>query len=75
MDRCADPSVQLQVDEAILDYLLYTTTRSLLEQSKSVLSSNDGSKTPSRAELPLQMVDCKIYQGVDLCNVSRLQYV
>lgn len=56
MERCADPLTQLQIDEAILDYLLYTAIRALLRNLQSAilgLRSND----LDDIEFQLQLVD------------------
>ncbi|KAL8798517.1 MAG: hypothetical protein Q9182_006606 [Xanthomendoza sp. 2 TL-2023] len=53
MDRKADRQTQLMIDEAILDYLLYTAINSLLRP----LDHNSVQK--SHAHLPLHLVDCE----------------
>ncbi|KAL8837372.1 MAG: hypothetical protein Q9170_002543 [Blastenia crenularia] len=50
MDRKADPETQLMIDEAILDYLLYTAIKALLEAPEASISTDDS------AQLPIQMV-------------------
>lgn len=52
MDRKADPEAQVMIDEAILDYLLYTAIKALLQETRSLPA------TENHAHLPLQMVDC-----------------
>ncbi|KAI9670112.1 MAG: hypothetical protein M1829_004840 [Trizodia sp. TS-e1964] len=58
MGECVDPDYQSDVDEMILDYLLYMATNALLEESQE---RAEGSKLAapsfSKSELPLQMVD------------------
>ncbi|KAL8912270.1 MAG: hypothetical protein Q9171_002725 [Xanthocarpia ochracea] len=51
MDRKADPETQLMVDEAILDYLIYTAIKSLLKLL------DRGSREEHNVHLPVQMVD------------------
>lgn len=61
MERCADPLTQLQIDEAILDYLLYTAIRALLRNLQSAilgLRSND----LDDIEFQLQLVDCELHK-------------
>lgn len=60
MDRCAEPTTQLGIDEFILDYLIYMAIKDLLEESKAIISSNtDNSiRLDKKVELPLKMVDC-----------------
>lgn len=60
MERFADSTTQLGVDEAILDYLIYNAIKTLLEESKAITSSNidDPGRLPNGVELSLQMVDC-----------------
>ncbi|KAI4229631.1 MAG: hypothetical protein L6R36_000678 [Xanthoria steineri] len=54
MDRKADPETQLEVDEAILDYLIYTAITSLLQ----LLDTIDRSpRKQHNAHLLVQMVD------------------
>lgn len=50
-------STQLSIDEAILDYLLYTANKSLLAYIQSAIN---GGLDAEKIELPLQLVDCKI---------------
>ncbi|KAL8928410.1 MAG: hypothetical protein Q9172_000896 [Xanthocarpia lactea] len=51
MDRKADPETQLMVDEAILDYLIYTAIKSLLKLL------DRGQREEHNVHLPVQMVD------------------
>ncbi|CAL8577896.1 hypothetical protein XPA_003708 [Xanthoria parietina] len=54
MDRKADPETQLEVDEAILDYLIYTAITSLL---KLFDTTNTSPRREHNAYLLVQMVD------------------
>ncbi|KAL8883405.1 MAG: hypothetical protein Q9192_007186, partial [Flavoplaca navasiana] len=54
MDRKADPETQLEIDEAILDYLIYTAIVSLLELLDTIDRSPPQEHT---AHLLVQMVD------------------
>ena len=54
MDRKADPETQLEVDEAILDYLIYTAIVSLLKLLDTIDRSPPKEHT---AHLLVQMVD------------------
>lgn len=57
MDRKADPQTQLMIDEAILDYVVYTAIKALLENSSP--RDNDVSTAAIiHARLPLHMVGC-----------------
>ncbi len=56
MDRKADPETQLEVDEAILDYLIYTAITSLL---KLFDTTNTSPRREHNAYLLVQMVDSK----------------
>lgn len=51
---------QLRVDEAILDYLIFSATHKLIENAKSNLSNDMYTKVEALVELSLEMVDCKI---------------
>ncbi|KAI9844489.1 MAG: hypothetical protein M1837_005572 [Sclerophora amabilis] len=54
----ADPDVQLDVDEMIMDYLLYVTIKTLLEEFSMRLSKDEElPPLPSGSDLTLQMVD------------------
>lgn len=53
MDRKADPQTQLLVDEAILDYFMYTASKAMLKSPKDTVAAE------GHAHLPLQMVGCK----------------
>lgn len=60
MERFADPFLQLEIDEWILDYLTFSATKALLEEYKG---SKDGlGNTAERQEqssVLIQLVDCK----------------
>lgn len=56
MDRKADPETQLEVDEAILDYLIYTAITSLLKLLDTIDISP---RKQHNAHLLVQMVDSK----------------
>jgi len=60
MERCADPSTQLEVDEGILDYLVYTAIKVLLEDNKSCRHGHDEAEAHVPPDLPFQMVDCRL---------------
>ena len=57
--KSADAGTRLDVDEAILDYLLYTAVKALLKDRQA--RKHDSIPTPERrkADLPLQMVECQ----------------
>lgn len=61
----ADILTQLSIDEAILDYLLYSAIKSLLAYIQSAIN---GGLDAEKIELPLQLVDCKIF--VPTCTIS-----
>lgn len=71
MERCADPLMQLQIDEAILDYLLYTAIKALLKHLQSAIIGLV-SKNLDKIEVPLQLVDCEISQFLYLCSLLPL---
>lgn len=60
MERFADTLTQLSIDEAILDYLLYTAIKSLLTYIQSAITGGLDSNNQEKIELPLQLVDCEI---------------
>lgn len=53
-------SSQLRVDEAILDYLIFSATHKLIEEAKLVLANDMYPKMEAPLELSLEMVDCKL---------------
>lgn len=59
MAESDNASAQLRVDEAILDYLIFAATSTLIENAKSVLSNDVCSKDEALAEISLELVDCK----------------
>lgn len=61
----ADILTQLSIDEAILDYLLYSAIKSLLTYIQSAIN---GGLDAEKIELPLQLVDCKI--SIPTCTMS-----
>lgn len=68
MDRKADPETQLEVDEAILDYLIYTAIISLLKLLDTIDISP---RKEHNAHLLVQMVDGTYL----LTSISRTQLV
>ena len=61
LDRSADPLLQLEIDEWILDYLIFSAIKALLEDYKgSKGGPDDASDKKERASLCLQLVDCEL---------------
>lgn len=58
LEKRADILTQLSIDEAILDYLLYTAIKSSLAYIQSAINS---ALDAGKIELPLQLVDCEIF--------------
>ncbi len=58
-EKRADSSTQLEVDEAILDYLLFTATQALLEDFKALKDGTLVALAQGAADIPLQLVDCE----------------
>ena len=60
MERSADSLLQLEIDEWILDYLIFSATKALLEAFVgSSAGQGDASDKCERASVCLQLVDCK----------------
>ena len=60
MQRSADPILQLEIDEWILDYLMFSAIKALLEDYKDLKDKPGGlSNRQGRSNLCLQLVDCK----------------
>lgn len=61
-------SIQLRVDEHILDYLMFAATHTLIENAKSALADDQQFKNKVLAEMSLEMVDCKLIFDLLLCH-------
>ena len=59
--RCADASTHLDVDEFILDYLIFTATKALLEDYSRLKDRRVEAQEQGASNIPLQLVDCKSY--------------
>lgn len=61
-EKCAEVTTQLQVDEFILDYLLFHSIQAQLldSQTSSSLPDADTSREYHRSNIALQLVDCKL---------------
>ncbi len=57
MERCADPASRLEVDEFILDYLVYMALKGVLKDYKRAQSGARNAKSQGEAGLTLHMVD------------------
>ena len=66
--KCADPETRLEVDESILEYLIYMAIAALLEDARGRRTDLSSKRTMNntalsifnrQVELLLQMVDCK----------------
>ena len=55
-----DPSIHGEIDELILDFLIYTATEAQLKDAKLAIADSPTSLINRRdAHLPMKMVDCK----------------
>lgn len=59
MARLADPTIQLQIDEAILDYLMYAAITTQLQHIQSITTGDVGSDQAEVKSL-LKLVNCEI---------------
>lgn len=60
MERSADPLLQHGIDVWILDYLIFSAIKALLENYKgSKDAPGNASNKQERASVCLQLVDCK----------------
>ncbi|KAK3168037.1 hypothetical protein OEA41_004483 [Lepraria neglecta] len=57
MERCANPKSQLEIDEWILDYLVFMAIKYVLEDYKSPESPVENANARGKAGLSLQLVD------------------
>ena len=67
MERRADPSTQLEIDQAILDYLVYSTIKALIRDYKATRHNDGGQVNGSTCVgTMLELVDCR-----SLCSLHR----
>ena len=59
MPNEADPEFQLEIDEWVLDYLVYNAIKDVLEDYKSLWTKIDHDYEQEKGALPLQLVDCE----------------
>jgi hypothetical protein len=59
MPTNADPTFQLEIDEWILDYLIYIAIKDILECYQSLRSKLDYNYDEEKSDLPLQLVVCE----------------
>lgn len=57
MERCADPALRLEVDEFVLDYLVYMALKGILKDYKRAQSGARNVKLQGAADLTLHMVN------------------
>ncbi len=57
MERCADPESRLEIDEFILDYLVYMALKGILKDHKRAQSGARNMKLQGAAGLTLHMVN------------------
>lgn len=58
-EKCAERSTQLEVDEAILDYLLFTAIQALLHDTEASEYDRCMAGASEAVDIPLQLVDCE----------------
>ena len=68
MERCADPALRLEIDEFILDYLVYMALKGILKDYKRAQSEARNARLQGEAGLKLHMVNGKQSQF----NTNRL---
>lgn len=75
VDKSADPILQLEIDEWILDYLMFSAITALLEDYKGLkVGSQDASDKQERASLCLQLVDCeRCWNPIEAVQASSCQ--
>ena len=57
-EKCVDPEVQLDVDEMILDYLIFTATATTLNDYEDCGNVDEHFNSSERTNVHLQLVDC-----------------
>ena len=62
MERCADPALRLEIDEFILDYLVYMALKGILKDYKRAQSGTPSARLQGEAGLKLYMVNGKLFQ-------------
>jgi hypothetical protein len=58
-DKRAEEGAQAEVDEMILDYLLYHALKAVLDERNELRKGSKVWDGESKADMPLSMVDCK----------------
>lgn len=58
MERRANPSTQLEIDQAILDYLVYSAIKAFIYDYRTTRRESSGHV--SLADTILQLVDCTL---------------
>jgi len=61
-NRIADPATQLEVDQAILDYLLFSANKALLWDHRH--SGRHDSHEHRESENAVQMADCESHRAL-----------
>ena len=59
-EKRADAAAQLEVDEAILEYLIYKATKTLVRDFQKSRNSRNGAARKQKVVLQLDLVDCKL---------------
>jgi len=59
MPNEADSELQIEIDEWVLDYLIYNAIGDVLEDYKSLWTKVDHDYEQEKGALPLQLVDCE----------------
>lgn len=57
--KCADPAMQLEIDELILDYLVFIATREIIDDYERRGKLFEKHRGTSKADKLLQLVDGK----------------
>ena len=58
-EKRVDPSVQLDVDEMVLDYLIFTATANILSDHGDCGKVDEQTSSAQRTDVLLQMVNCQ----------------
>lgn len=55
--RCANPAMQLNIDEIILEYLVFTATEEIISDYGRRAKASGNANDQSKADMLLQLVD------------------
>lgn len=65
--KCVDPSVQLEIDEMILDYLMFTATERVLDEHENRWKIDEYGPGRCGTDVLVKLVDCQWKMDIMQC--------